>query len=394
MPPENSKNWRSPLTEAVIEGNLPLVRSLLAAGDDINEFSYFYGHKEAPLLTAVRYVRLDIVRELLNHGAIVNLASSKGNTPLIHAAQRNSLTLMSDLIKHGADVHATDAAGHSAMYWMVMERNKDGIELLLRNEAGVNLKGDQTPRQPLLHLVIDSTEFLSYLLDKGAKVNALDNMQETPLFSAVRSDNLASVKLLLSRGAKVNAMNDDYRTPLHLAAASVNNSLEIAELLLENGAKVNAFDRYLNTPLVLSLRNYILQPNKKVARCLIQHGSLVKYKMCTEALEWTIGADLELLQYAVTAGLRLARVPWVRELLNESISKRQWHIMGQDSEQKDRIVNYIQTELQTVPSLSVASRIVIREHLIQVSHGCSILSRIQQLPVPVILKKYLTLPES
>ncbi|KAK2156369.1 hypothetical protein LSH36_215g03012 [Paralvinella palmiformis] len=269
----------------------------------------------------------------------------------------------------------------------------DVIQELIKNGANINLKSTSTPRQPLLHLVVDSTELTRYMLDEGAKVNALDEMHETPLFPAVRADNVSGVQLLLSRGVRVNEVNDDYRTALHLAAASVNNSLEITELLLQHGAEVNAFDRYLNTPLVLTLRNYILQPNKKVARCLIQHGSLIKYKLCSEALEWTIGTDLELLQFAISAGLRLCRVPWVRELLCETVSRKQWHIIGQDNEHKQRVIDYVRTELQHVHSLSTSCRIVIREHLIHANNGHSILAGIRCLPLPQTLKEYLQLTD-
>lgn len=115
---------------------------------------------------------------------------------------------------------------------------------------------------------------VSFLLEQGASVNALDRWSGTPLHDAVRegrvevaqmlceaggllrydkekesgtlcefarAGNLEAIGRLLTSGCGVNADDYDKRTCLHLAASEGN--IRIAELLLEHGADIDSRDR-------------------------------------------------------------------------------------------------------------------------------------------------------
>ena len=89
------------------------------------------------------------------------------------------------------------------------------------------------------------------LLDRGAKIEARDSEQLTPLHYAAIWDSRAVAELLLDRGAKIEARNKYQLTPLHLAAA--NNSRAVAELLLDRGADKDARDKRQRTPLKIAI---------------------------------------------------------------------------------------------------------------------------------------------
>lgn len=92
---------------------------------------------------------------------------------------------------------------------------------------------------------------------------------ETPLHAALLRENrfnlpdpgavrMDIITYLIKKGANVNAKNDQGKTPLHLAASIIdstvgnNNSTidnKIIKLLIENGAKVNTSDNDGNSPL-------------------------------------------------------------------------------------------------------------------------------------------------
>ena len=82
-------------------------------------------------------------------------------------------------------------------------------------------------------------EVAELLLDRGADVNAKNDLGQTPLYHA----DSEVAELLLDHGADVNAKNDFGQTPLHYADS------EEAELLLDRGADVNAKDDIGQTPL-------------------------------------------------------------------------------------------------------------------------------------------------
>ena len=53
------------------------------------------------------------------------------------------------------------------------------------------------------------------LIDRGADVNAKDNFQQTPLYTAAIFGNIDTAKLLIDRGADVNS-RDQFQKTLHI----------------------------------------------------------------------------------------------------------------------------------------------------------------------------------
>lgn len=112
------------------------------------------------------------------------------------------------------------------------------------------------------------------LIAQGAQVNARaedenlpQNLCDTPLLIAAKSNSTELASALLSGGANVNVTGRNGRTPLHEAA--VSNALEALEVLLKHGAHVDAQDTDHKTPLVLSIEN----SNPGALEALLAHGA-------------------------------------------------------------------------------------------------------------------------
>jgi len=75
-----------------------------------------------------------------------------------------------------------------------------------------------------------------YLLEKGAKVNAITRNATgfTPLTGAIANNHVEVSKVLVKRGADVNHRYEGGVSPL--MEASLNGNLELVRFLLENGA--------------------------------------------------------------------------------------------------------------------------------------------------------------
>ncbi|XP_020297770.1 uveal autoantigen with coiled-coil domains and ankyrin repeats-like [Pseudomyrmex gracilis] len=106
------------------------------------------------------------------------------------------------------------------------------------------------------------------LLDRGANVNAETRDGTTPLYHAIKFDNMKIAELLLDHGANVNASDESGVTPLCLAVVKVN--VEVVALLLDRGANINALSH--NDYCAFSGRFY----REEIGECLIQH--IVKIK--------------------------------------------------------------------------------------------------------------------
>ncbi|MDD9901884.1 MAG: ankyrin repeat domain-containing protein [Alphaproteobacteria bacterium] len=76
------------------------------------------------------------------------------------------------------------------------------------------------------------------LLDKGADVNARDDLQATALIYAAVYENQGIMEMLINKGANINASDHCKRTPLYGAISS--GSPSVVQLLLDKGADIDA----------------------------------------------------------------------------------------------------------------------------------------------------------
>jgi ankyrin repeat protein len=81
----------------------------------------------------------------------------------------------------------------------------------------------------------DHMKEVELLIDKGADVNAKDEVGWTPLHYAADNGHKDVAELLIAKGADVNAKNDYDETPLHIAEH--NDHKDLAELLKKHGAR-------------------------------------------------------------------------------------------------------------------------------------------------------------
>ncbi|KAK2763107.1 hypothetical protein FQN54_009741 [Arachnomyces sp. PD_36] len=101
----------------------------------------------------------------------------------------------------------------------------------------------------VLHLAVKhlswgwGLDMVETFLDQGAKLEA-EYCGDTPLLSAIRSENLRMFELLLGRGAKIHARDSSGNTPLHVAVFCETffptGPDYMAKVLLDAGADIRA----------------------------------------------------------------------------------------------------------------------------------------------------------
>lgn len=198
----------TPLMRAIYYGRVGIVDALITAGADVNKFHGEFNGGKNPLFVAVMNhsgnakITHEIIRLLLDKGALTEVKRATGDTPLFDAIKGWNLPIVNILIAAGADVNAKDNKGKTPLY-LAAERGR--------------------------------TLIVNALLAAGAKVAKIDS-GDTPLFIAVDNGNLEIVNVLIAAGADVNAKANDGATPLFIAAQHVNK--EIVKALLAAGANV------------------------------------------------------------------------------------------------------------------------------------------------------------
>lgn len=131
-------------------------------------------------------------------------------------------------------------------YSAIRENNLAQLKALLDQKASANL-ADPRGITPLMYAAeVGSLDAMRVLIDRGADVNAQNDIGSTALMWSVSDP--AKVRLLLDHGAQVNLIAKSGRSAL-IIAAFTNPSAEVVRLLLAKGAKVGILDNRHVTPM-------------------------------------------------------------------------------------------------------------------------------------------------
>jgi len=121
------------LITAAFIGDPVMVSEKLDQGADIN--TRFGDDGSTPLIVAIMSGATGTVKLLLDRGADVNLADSRGRTPVILAVAEGHSEVVDILLKKGANVHTRTDAGSTALMFAVQKGRTDIAELLRKAGA-------------------------------------------------------------------------------------------------------------------------------------------------------------------------------------------------------------------------------------------------------------------
>lgn len=230
-----SKNKRgdTPLHSHAWNGNAEMVEFLIAKGADINARNKM---RYMPL-GKLREDNVKIAQILIDSGASI-LGDKAGEqfadrVPLDYHVSKghiNVVKLMLDKIVK-IDITAWQALSCAKSIQMIELLTSHGIDLK-------NIKLDNNRK--LVHSYTRDVELLKYLLSKGVAIdvnNQSNFWKRTPLFSAIQSGNIESVKFLLELGSDTDLKDKNGDTPLDFAIK--NNKQQVIDLLKKHGAKTS-----------------------------------------------------------------------------------------------------------------------------------------------------------
>ena len=160
----------------------------------------------------------------------------------------------------------------AAVIAAVRSRDRAALEHLIAADPALVTSKDAAGSTPLHHAAgFGAIENLTFLIDKGADVNAKNRRGSTPLFWALHDE--AKVRLLVSRGAAVKMKQVEGRSPVYQASL-LGSGTAVLRLLLENGGDPNVATLNGLTPL----SGAALRGDVEAMRLLIDKGAAIDVK--------------------------------------------------------------------------------------------------------------------
>jgi len=241
----------TPLHEAVRYGQTDIVRILLESGAKVNARDSL---GKTPLLLIIPKESQDIIYTLLlAKKADANAKDLYGDTPLHIATMGEvNINILQKLFTAGADINERNKAGVTPLSLAVEHNLKDHIKFYANLGADINAE-DKQHDTPLTRAFSKDLDTLKMLVNKN-NIASRDSAGNTPLHLAITYKvNMDYIRYLLDCGADIDARNSNGDSVLYLAVE--NDAKEIGQILINKGANVYGTNTANYSPLRLALTN-------------------------------------------------------------------------------------------------------------------------------------------
>lgn len=287
-------------------GLTSIVAILLQDGHDVDVQEETYG--QTPLIYACRAGHVDVVVQLLEHGASVTKSSLRGRTPIFEAidqgreevvnhlltakgldinavqathsnrtalmlaAHLEHISIVTSLLNHPRiDINQQDFFGRTALFYATVKESYIIVNDLLQHPGiDVNRVDNQVGRSPLIIAAARNCyEIVDLLLEGGADPMLKDRQSGgTAMYRAIDNGCISVIKTMLKYdNVNIQCLDEDGRSFLH--AASACGKLEIIRLLKGKELDPNAQDKQGLTSLHAASRHGKLE----VIKVLLELGA-------------------------------------------------------------------------------------------------------------------------
>lgn len=256
-----------PLFAASHHGDKETVRLLLELKEiDVNKSNI---HGKSSLFIASQKGHLEIVKLLVECEEIdLDKLDDKSQTPLYVACSTGKLAAAKLLVENGANIEKANRIGNTPL--MIASRwHPSIVAYLISKGANVNTV-NKDKRNPLFFAVsTNNIESVKALIDERSDFNAIDKFNLTPVFIAEKNGHFPVLKFLVDAGCDVSVKNSQGKSLLMLCCGKKSSSQLIKFLVNEKGCDVNAVDNDGNSALHIAIENFQLE----TAKVLIQLGA-------------------------------------------------------------------------------------------------------------------------
>lgn len=171
----------------------------------------------------------------------------------------------------------------------IMDQDESKVKLILARPGVPNLLAHQDQNglvEPAIHkaVVLGHVSIVQILLEHGANPDQRNQVQDTPLHTALRLPGLEQmVKVLVDHGSDVNKEDSDGLTALHVAIDG-QSPISILHRLINAGALVDGLsDSEAPSPLHVA----VVADNLEALKALLCHGASLHLVRQVETFQGT-----------------------------------------------------------------------------------------------------------
>jgi len=214
---------------------------------------------ETALHLAVRTNQRENGEFLISRGANIFALNGAGESPLFLALSSSPLR---EWFLNPNTIIAKDGLGNTILHYAAEWNLNYAIPVIIRN--GISVEETNATGQTPVFMAIrtDGVSTIRILLENNANLNARDSQGNSVLHAAVRWNAINSASFLISSGIDINSHSLNGNTPLHDSIALGMSDIET--LLIRQGANLEARNMDGNTPLMEAVRGSLYPSAEKL----------------------------------------------------------------------------------------------------------------------------------
>ncbi|MCL2521638.1 MAG: ankyrin repeat domain-containing protein [Erysipelotrichales bacterium] len=184
---------------------------------------------------AVIYDNFEIALLLVNAKIAIDKTDLNGNSALHFAAQLGKINFLKLLLKFKANNYLLNNKGEIPLFLAVLKGNIEAVALFFEEETDYRRSNHDQENILFYAVRSGSVSMLTYLLQKtDLNVNTVNFRKDSLLHIAVKANSLTVTAYLIGQNVRPFKVNNQLETPLFSAVR--NENLEMCQLLIDNGA--------------------------------------------------------------------------------------------------------------------------------------------------------------